>query len=74
MASPRQLSITISQYAAGIGKDARFGLMSNFINEAKEDLAQRLPVKVKFTLQASNFELPKEENTEVPKFFNFSVS
>lgn len=57
--------MTISQYAAGVGNDARFGLMSNFINEARDNLSRKDATKVRFTFQASNFELPKEPNTEV---------
>lgn len=57
--------MTISQYAAGVGNEARFGLMSSFINEARDNLSRKDITKVRFTFQASNFELPKEPNTEV---------
>lgn len=66
MASPKVASITISLSGTEINKELRYGLMSRFILDTKAHLeAKNPPVKVKFSFQTSNFELPKEVNTEV---------
>lgn len=58
--------MTISLSGADINGEQRYGLMSRFALDAKKNLeAKKPPLKVRFVFQASNFELPKEPNTEV---------
>ena len=58
--------MTISLSGTEINKELRYGLMSKFIIDAKQRLeAKEGPIKVRFTFQQSNFELPKTPNTEV---------
>ncbi len=56
--------MTISLTPLDVEKDIKFGLMSQFCLQAKERLALKQKVPVRFTLQVSNFSLPKKPNTE----------
>ena len=57
--------MTISLTAARFGQDIKYGLMSGFCLDLKEQADMKIHPVVRFGLQQSNFDLPKIVNTEV---------
>lgn len=71
MASPDVVSMTISLSATQIAtENIRYGLVSGFVLDCKSKLESKQQAPIKFGFQASNFELPKEPDTEVGKILN----
>lgn len=66
VASPDVVSMTISLSATQLSPDSvRYGLVSGFVLDCKSKLETKQPAPIKFGFQASNFELPKQPDTEV---------
>ena len=71
VASPDVVSMTISLSATQIAtENIRYGLVSGFVLDCRSKLESKQPAPIKFGFQASNFELPKEPDTEVGKILN----
>jgi sulfite reductase alpha subunit-like flavoprotein len=66
VASPDVVSMTISLSAIPISPhEARYGLVSGFVLDCKAKLDSKQRAPIRFGFQVSNFELPKDDGTEV---------